>query len=90
MTPPAPESAASATSDPLTQRVLEAIDRVRPAIVADGGDVELVDVSPEGVAKVRLMGACVNCPSSQMTLKDGLERSVRASVPEITTVLAVT
>lgn len=84
-----PEPGTPTSNDALTQRVLEAIDRVRPAIVADGGDVELVDVSPEGVAKVRLMGACVNCPSSQMTLKDGLERSVRASVPEVTTVVAV-
>ncbi|MEM0913662.1 MAG: NifU family protein [Planctomycetota bacterium] len=90
MNAPRPESAVSTPQDAVTQRVLEAIDRVRPAIVADGGDVELLDVTSEGVAKVRLMGACVNCPSSQMTLKDGLERSVRASVPEVTSVEAVT
>lgn len=85
-----PESEASTIDDAMHQRVVEAIARIRPAIVADGGDVELVEVTADGVAKVRLMGACVNCPSSQMTLKDGLERSVRASVPEVTSVVAVT
>ncbi|MEO0586568.1 MAG: NifU family protein [Planctomycetota bacterium] len=79
-----------ALNDQILDRVQEAIDQVRPAIVADGGDVELIDVTDEGVAKVRLLGACVTCPSSQMTLKDGLERSVRAIVPEVTTVEAVT
>jgi Fe-S cluster biogenesis protein NfuA len=72
----------------LHRRVLDAINHVRPVILEDGGDVELLDIS-DGIARVRLMGACVGCPSSQMTLKDGLERNVRASVPEIKAVVAV-
>jgi len=86
---PTPESKPEIADD-VRQRVLEAIDTVRPVIVEDGGDVELIDITRDGVAKVRLMGACVGCPSSQMTLKDGLERRVRASVPEVTAVVAVT
>lgn len=85
-----PKTKTDAPADDVRRRVLEAIDTVRPVIVEDGGDVELLDITHDGVAKVRLMGACVGCPSSQMTLKDGLERRVRASVPEVTAVVAVT
>ncbi|MEM7622120.1 MAG: NifU family protein [Planctomycetota bacterium] len=67
----------------------DVIDRLRPAIQADGGDIELVDVTPEGAVKVRLHGACVGCPSSMMTLRIGIERNLRANVPEVTTVEAL-
>jgi Fe-S cluster biogenesis protein NfuA len=63
--------------------VAEAIDRIRPLIQDDGGDVELVGITGKGVAQIRLHGACVGCPSSSMTLHMGIERTVREKVPEI-------
>jgi Fe-S cluster biogenesis protein NfuA len=72
----------------LQERVERALDQIRPALRMDGGNVELVDVE-EGIAKVRLMGACGGCPMSTMTLKMGIEKAVRASVPEIKSVEAV-
>lgn len=78
----------SALSRPLRDRVEAALDRLRPALVADGGDVELVDVV-DGVVKVRLTGACGGCPMSQMTLKMGIERQLRKDVPEIKSVESV-
>jgi len=62
--------------------------RIRPALQADGGDVELVDVS-EGVVKLKLTGACSSCPMSTMTLRIGIERALRAELPEIKEVVAV-
>lgn len=74
----------------LRQRVQEALDRIRPGLMADGGDAELVDVDGEvGIATIHLVGACGGCPMSTMTLKMGIERTIRASVPEIKQVLAV-
>lgn len=64
-------------------RVERVIERIRPAVQSDGGDVELVEVTPEGVAQIRLHGACVGCPSSSMTLHMGIERNIREKVPEI-------
>ena len=71
------------------QKVTKVVDLIRPAIQADGGDVELVGITPEGVAEIRLHGACVGCPSSTMTLQVGIERNLRAHVPEIKGVRAV-
>lgn len=62
---------------------------VRPALQADGGDVEFVDVDEQGVVQVRLRGACMGCPSARMTLKFGIERSLKAKVPEVTEVVCV-
>ncbi len=67
----------------LFQRVERVIERIRPAVQSDGGDVELVEVTPAGIAKIRLHGACVGCPSSSMTLHMGIERNVREKVPEV-------
>ncbi|MCX5659579.1 MAG: NifU family protein [Planctomycetota bacterium] len=67
-------------------RVEHVLSRIRPAIQSDGGDVELVEITKEGVAKIRMHGACVGCPSSTMTLKLGIERNVREKVPEIVAV----
>lgn len=72
----------------MRERVEQVINRIRPAIQMDGGDLELVDVV-NGVVKLRLLGGCVGCPSSTMTLKLGIERAIRAEVPEITSVEAV-
>ena len=70
----------------LFDEVEAVIDRIRPAIQSDGGDVELVEVTPEGVARIRLHGACVGCPSSSMTLQMGIERNVCERVSQITAV----
>ena len=72
----------------MRDRVEKVIQRIRPAVQMDGGDIELVDVV-DGVVKLRLVGSCVGCPSSQMTLKMGIERAIRAEVPEITSVESV-
>ena len=72
----------------MKDRVERVINRIRPAVQMDGGDIQLVDVA-NGVVKVRLVGACVGCPSSMMTLKMGIERAIRAEVPEIVSVEAV-
>lgn len=71
------------------ERVQEALDRIRPAIQMDGGDVQIVDVSDDGVVTVQLMGACGGCPLSTMTLKAGIERAIRQEVPEIKEIVAV-
>ncbi|MCL4459191.1 MAG: NifU family protein [Chloroflexi bacterium] len=69
-------------------RVEEALNQIRPALQADGGDVELVEVA-DGIVKVRLTGACGGCPMSQLTLQYGLERFLKEHVPEVKQVLAI-
>lgn len=71
----------------MKDRVANVINRIRPAVQMDGGDIELVDVV-NGLVKLRLVGSCVGCPSSTMTLRMGIERAIRAEVPEITGVEA--
>lgn len=73
----------------MKEKVQAALNKVRGGLQADGGDVELVDVSDDGVVKVRLTGACHGCPMSQMTLKNGIERAIKAEVPEVTAVQSV-
>lgn len=70
-------------------RVSRVIKLIRPAVQADGGDLELVDVTPEGVVQIRFHGACVGCPSSMITLQVGIERNLKAHIPEVTKVEAV-
>ncbi len=72
----------------MKEKVQAALEKVRPALRADGGDVELVDVQ-DGIVKVRLTGACGGCPMSQMTLKMGIERHLKKEVPEVKEVVAV-
>lgn len=72
----------------LKERVEEALDMIRPALQADGGDIELLEISDDGVVTVRLMGACGGCPMSQMTLQAGVERIVKEQVPEVSRVEA--
>ena len=79
---------ASAPS-PLHERVQGVIDLIRPAVQADGGDIELVNVTGEGVVQIRFHGACHGCPSSTMTLQDGIARNLREKIPEITSVVPV-
>ena len=73
----------------LRERVENALQKVKPSLQADGGDVELVDVDDDGVVKVRLVGACSGCPMSQMTLKSGIEKILKQNVPEVKTVESV-
>lgn len=74
----------------LRQRVQDALDKIRPGLMADGGDAELIEVDAEsGIATIRMVGACGGCPMSTMTLKMGIERTIRAAVPEIKEVVAV-
>jgi Fe-S cluster biogenesis protein NfuA len=73
----------------MKERIQAAIEKIRPMLQADGGDVQLVDVSEDGVVQVRLQGACSGCPMSQMTLKNGIERIIKQEVPEVKTVVSV-
>jgi Fe-S cluster biogenesis protein NfuA len=80
----------SATETPsVRDKVQGVINLIRPAVQADGGDIELVDVSAEGVVQIRFHGACHGCPSSTMTLQHGIERNLREKVPEVTQVIPV-
>jgi len=72
----------------LKERVKEVIDKIRPALQADGGDVELIDVTEAGIVKVRLKGACAGCPMSQMTLKQGIEGTLKQEIPEVKEVVS--
>lgn len=76
-------------SEQLRERVLDALETVRPYLKADGGDVELVEIKEDGIVEVRLIGACIGCPMSQMTLRAGIERALMRDVPEIKRVEAV-
>ena len=64
-------------------QVQTVLDKIRPALQADGGDVELVDITEDGVVKVALQGACRGCPMSQLTLANGVERVLKEQIPEI-------
>jgi len=71
------------------EKVQEVLNMLRPYLQADGGDVELLDVTPEGVVQVRLQGACGTCPSSTYTLKMGIEEQLKQYVPGVTEVVSV-
>jgi Fe-S cluster biogenesis protein NfuA len=73
----------------MKEKVQAALNKIRPILQADGGDVELVEITDKGVVKVRLQGACRGCPMSQMTLKNGVERAILKEVPEVKSVEAV-
>lgn len=73
----------------LKEKVQRALEKVRPSLQADGGDVQLVEVDENGVVKVKLMGACGGCPMSQMTLKMGIEKVLKQNVPEVKSVVSV-
>ncbi len=75
-------------SDPMFDKVNDVLDTIRPALMADGGNVQLIEVK-DGVVKLQLQGACHGCPMSQMTLKMGIERELKRQLPEITVVESV-
>jgi Fe-S cluster biogenesis protein NfuA len=73
----------------LREKVEDALNKVRPSLQADGGDVQLIDVDDNGVVKVKLQGSCAGCPMSQMTLKMGIEKILKQNVPEVQRVESV-
>ncbi|MBN2559600.1 MAG: NifU family protein [Phycisphaerae bacterium] len=74
----------------MKDQVAEIIDsQIRPALQADGGGIELVDVDAQGVVKVRLQGACAGCPGAAMTLKMGVERMLKEKIPQVSEVVNV-
>ena len=73
----------------IRDKVQGVINLIRPAVQADGGDIELVDVTSNGVVQIRFHGACHGCPSSNMTLKDGIIRNLKEKVPEVSDVIPV-
>ena len=72
----------------MKEKVEKSLEKIRPSLQADGGDVELVEVV-DGIVKVRLTGACSGCPMSQMTLKMGIERILKKDIPEVKEVVSV-
>jgi Fe-S cluster biogenesis protein NfuA len=73
----------------MRERVEKALEKVREMLAAEGGNVELVEVTADGVVKVKLTGACGCCPMSQMTLKMGIERIIKKEIPEVKEVVSV-
>lgn len=74
----------------MKEKVKEMLDKIRPSLQADGGDVELVDVDESnGIVEVRLTGSCAGCPFSAMTLKNGIEQALKSAIPEVKEVVQV-
>ena len=73
----------------MKEKVEALLNNVRPKLQADGGDVELIDISDDGIVKVKLLGACSGCPMAQMTLKMGIERYLKEKAPEVQEVISV-
>ena len=80
----------TATGETTLERIEEILDGIRPAVRADGGDIELVSYEPDrGLVEVRMVGACYDCPMSTATLRAGIEQQLRHSLPDVRTVEAV-
>jgi Fe-S cluster biogenesis protein NfuA len=73
----------------LKQDVEQALDKIRPFLQRDGGDIQLIDVTDDGIVKVQLTGACQGCPMSQMTLKQGVEKALMKEVPGVKEVQSI-
>jgi len=73
----------------MREKVEQVLEQIRPALKADGGDIELVDVDDKGVVQVRLTGACKGCPMSTYTIQMGVERILKENLPEVKAVVAV-
>ena len=73
----------------LKEKVSKELEKIRPALMGDGGDVKLIEVSDDGEVKVELQGACRGCPFSQMTLKYSIEKQLKDKIPEVKSVTAV-
>ena len=73
----------------LNERVEGALKQIRPYLEADGGDVELIEITPDNIVKLKLLGACKTCSMSEMTMKAGIEEVIKRTVPEIVSVQAL-
>jgi Fe-S cluster biogenesis protein NfuA len=73
----------------MKEEVEKAIEEIRPHLAADGGDVELVEITDDGIVKVRFMGACAGCPMKQFTLQSGVGKVIMEKVPQVKQVIAV-
>lgn len=73
----------------MKERVQELLNKIRPSLQADGGDVELINIREDGVVEVRLKGACGSCPMATLTLKAGIERVMKEQIPEVKEVISV-
>ncbi len=73
----------------MIERVTAALDKIRPFLLADGGDVKVLEITKDMVVKLELIGACETCPMSPMTMKSGVEEAIKREVPEIKSVVAV-
>ncbi len=73
----------------MLDKVQAALDQIRPMLKRDGGDAQLIEVTPDGIVKLKLVGACGHCPMSQMTLKMGIEKRLKEQIPEVKEVIAV-
>ena len=79
----------SMNKEQVTEKVNRAIESIRPYLISDGGDVELVEITKDLVVKVRLVGACSGCPFSMQTLKAGIEQAIRSELPELKDLISV-
>ena len=84
-----PPGAAGPVDGQLANQVARILNLIRPAVQADGGDLELVGITADGVVQIRLHGACVGCPSSQVTLQTGIEKNLKDHLPQVQRVQAV-
>ncbi|OGS34534.1 MAG: hypothetical protein A2474_07980 [Elusimicrobia bacterium RIFOXYC2_FULL_34_12] len=73
----------------MREKVEKALEKIRPFLKQDGGDVQLIDVTEDGIVKVKLLAACAGCPMASMTLKNGIEKAIKKEVPEVKSVEAV-
>ncbi|HAM38177.1 MAG TPA: hypothetical protein DCP53_02090, partial [Elusimicrobia bacterium] len=67
----------------MREKVEKALEKIRPFLKQDGGDVQLIDVTEDGIVKVKLLAACAGCPMASMTLKNGIEKAIKKEVPEV-------
>jgi Fe-S cluster biogenesis protein NfuA len=79
----------TAEKNEITEKVKAAIETIRPYLIADGGDVKLVEITDDLIVKVKLTGACDGCPFSLMTLRAGIEQAIRKKLPELKELVAV-
>lgn len=94
--PPTPSGSASPTpgvgggaTGTLQDKISKVLALIRPAVQADGGDIEFVGLTPENIVQIRMHGACVGCPSASVTLQTGIERNLKAHIPEVRGIQAV-
>lgn len=86
----APATSTAPSDPPLAERIQQVLDGYRPTLYMDGGDIELLQIDEEGVAHVKMLGACIDCPISLLTMKLGIQRLLKENFSEITGVQAVT